>query len=61
MPPPERRWLAQFNQRFEFFPFRFLQEAFVVAIHQFHETTVRLQGKMEISNGLYPVHWRGNC
>jgi len=57
----DRQSLAQFNQRFQLFPFRSLQKAFVVAVHQFLKTVVRLRWKMEISNSLYPANRRGDC
>ena len=56
LPAHERRPLAQFNQRFEFFSFRLVKTAFVVAVHECLKATFRLRRKVKFSNGFYPVH-----
>ena len=56
LPTHKRQLLTQFNQRFEFFSFRLVEKAFVVAVHEFLKATIRLRWKMEISNSFYPVH-----
>ena len=56
----ERHLLAQFHQRRQFFPFRFWQKPFVVAIHQRLKPIVRPRWKPQITHRCNPVHRRGN-
>lgn len=52
----ERQLLAQFHQGFKFFSFRWAEQTFIVAVHEFLKATVCLRWKMKFSDSFHPVH-----